>query len=151
MGFWIGWLDLLHLIHSHNSGLQAIQHYPILHTFQFTVPHSLGFSVFISRILATDLWLSHWHFKSRTESSFCSLIPFLALILRLPILKTQHNSIPLLPSSYPGRLVSWDSTRLHFSMTLSHLVTVSFYNPLARTTQKTQPLLLRRRVYWSVT
>jgi hypothetical protein len=27
----------------------------ILHTFQFTVTHALGFSVFTSRILATDL------------------------------------------------------------------------------------------------
>jgi hypothetical protein len=27
----------------------------ILHTFQFTVAHALGFSVFTSRVLATDL------------------------------------------------------------------------------------------------
>jgi hypothetical protein len=26
-GFWIGWLDLLHLVHSHSSGLQAIRRY----------------------------------------------------------------------------------------------------------------------------
>jgi hypothetical protein len=32
-GFWIGWLDLLHHAHSHNSGLQVIQRYrcPPLH------------------------------------------------------------------------------------------------------------------------
>jgi hypothetical protein len=34
-GFWFGWLDLLHLIHSHSSGLQAAQlcrystHFPV--------------------------------------------------------------------------------------------------------------------------
>jgi hypothetical protein len=39
--------------------------------------------------------------------------PFLALILRLPIPKTRLQSIPLLPSSYPGRLASRNST-LHF-------------------------------------
>jgi hypothetical protein len=39
--------------------------------------------------------------------------------------------------------------RLHTGW--SRLLTMSFYNPSARTTQKTQPLLLRRRVYWSVT
>jgi hypothetical protein len=35
-----------------------------LHTLQFTVAHTLGFSVFTSRILATDLQQSHCHFKS---------------------------------------------------------------------------------------
>jgi hypothetical protein len=36
----------------------------ILQTFQFTVEHALGFSVFASRILATGLSQSHCHFKS---------------------------------------------------------------------------------------
>jgi hypothetical protein len=72
-----------------------------------------------------------WHFKSCTESSFCSLVFFLTRILQLQILKTQRNSIPLLPSSYPGRPTSCDLTRLEltwfdsirllFSTTLSHL------------------------------
>jgi hypothetical protein len=35
---------------------------------------------------------------------------FLAIILQLPIPKTRLNSIPLLPSSYPGRLASRNST-----------------------------------------
>jgi hypothetical protein len=39
----------------HNSGLQAIIAYRYFHTLQFTVTHALGFSVFTSRILATDL------------------------------------------------------------------------------------------------
>jgi hypothetical protein len=48
-----------------------------LQTSQFTVPHALGFSVFTSRILATDLQQSHRHFKSHMKSSLHSLIPFL--------------------------------------------------------------------------
>jgi hypothetical protein len=50
-----------------------------LHTLQFTATHALGFSVFTSRILATDLSLSHWHSKSHMKSSFPSLIHFLPL------------------------------------------------------------------------
>jgi hypothetical protein len=34
-----------------------------LRTLQFTVAHALGFSVFISRILATDLSQFHYHFR----------------------------------------------------------------------------------------
>jgi hypothetical protein len=82
----------------------------ILHTFQFTVTHTLGFSVFTSRILVTDLSQSHCHFKSHMESSSQSLVPILAIILQLPIPKTRLNSIP---SSYLGRLASRNST-LHF-------------------------------------
>jgi hypothetical protein len=50
----------------------------ILHTFQFIVPHALGFSVFISRILATDLSQSHSNFNSHVTSFSHSLIPFLS-------------------------------------------------------------------------
>jgi hypothetical protein len=46
----------------------------ILHTLQFTVTHALWFSVFTSRIVATDLLQSHCNFKSHMESSFHSLI-----------------------------------------------------------------------------
>jgi hypothetical protein len=60
-----------------------------LHTFRLIVPHALGFSIFTSRILATDLHLPPRHLKSHMKSSFHHLIPFLALILRLP---TQLSS-----------------------------------------------------------
>jgi hypothetical protein len=53
----------------------------ILHTFQFAIPHTLGFSVFISRILATDSSQSHCNFKSHMKFSLHHLIPFLAHIL----------------------------------------------------------------------
>jgi hypothetical protein len=105
----------------------------ILHTFQLTVPHALGFSVFTSRILATDLSQSHWHFRSHMASSFHRLIPFLAIILQLPIPKT----------------------RVDYSRTLSctplSILNVPFYKPLARTLRKLCLLFLIMRVYWSIT
>jgi hypothetical protein len=107
-------------------------------------PHALVFSVLTSRILATDLSQSHCTFKSHMKSSCHSLINFLPLFC-----SCQFNSMP---SSYPGRLASRNST-LHFRLlfyTWSRLLNVSLHNPSARTTQKTQPILLRRRVYWSV-
>jgi hypothetical protein len=51
----------------------------VLHNLQFTVLHALGFSVFSSRILATDLSQSQCNFKSHLMSSFHSLIPLLPL------------------------------------------------------------------------
>jgi hypothetical protein len=60
----------------------------ILHTFQFTVTHALGYSVVTSRILATDLIQSHCNFKSHVESSLYRLIPFLPF-LQLPIPKIR--------------------------------------------------------------
>jgi hypothetical protein len=47
--------------------------------------------------------------------------------------KTRLNSIPLLPSSHPGRLASRHSTLLDYNWSL-------LYNHFARTRQKTQPL-----------
>jgi hypothetical protein len=51
----------------------------ILHTFQFIVRYTLRFSVFTSRILATDLSQSRCNFKSHMKSSRHSLILFLSL------------------------------------------------------------------------
>jgi hypothetical protein len=48
---------------------------------------------------------------------------FLAIILQLPIPKTRLNSIPLLPSSRPGRLASRNSTQF-FSNEISFLTTL---------------------------
>jgi hypothetical protein len=49
-----------------------------LPTLQFTVTHTLGFSVFTSHILAMDLSQSHRNFKSHMKSLH-RLIPFLPL------------------------------------------------------------------------
>jgi hypothetical protein len=53
----------------------------ILHTSHFTVAHALGFSVFISRILAKDLPQSHCHLNAHMKAFWHSLIPFLQFIL----------------------------------------------------------------------
>jgi hypothetical protein len=42
----------------------------ILHTLQFTVAHALGFSVFTSRILATDFSQTNCNFRSQMKSFF---------------------------------------------------------------------------------
>jgi hypothetical protein len=52
----------------------------VLHTLQFIAAHELGLSVFTRRILTTDLWQSHCHFKTNMESYFRSLITFLPLL-----------------------------------------------------------------------
>jgi hypothetical protein len=59
------------------TGNTALSLHP--HTLQFTVIHALGFSMFTSRILATELEVSHCHSKSHMKSSFHSPIPFLPL------------------------------------------------------------------------
>jgi hypothetical protein len=106
-------LNLLTLC-THNSELQAVTSVIAdLHTLQFTVTHALGFSVFTSRILATDLYQSHCNFKSHMKSSLHYIITFLPLFCNC-----QLNSIPLLPSSYPGRLPSRNSTELFLIITL---------------------------------
>jgi hypothetical protein len=71
----------------------------ILHIFQFTVTHALGFSVFISRILATDLSQSHCNFKSHMKTSLHSLIHVLIFLLnhfRLP--PPELDPIKILPA-----------------------------------------------------
>jgi hypothetical protein len=49
----------------------------ILRSFQVTVTHAIGFSVFTSRIFATDLSQFHYHVKSHTKSSLQNLTHFL--------------------------------------------------------------------------
>jgi hypothetical protein len=67
----------------------------ILHILQFTVAHTLRFSVFTSRTLATDLsvplslQITHEVFFSKPNS-------FLAIILQLPIPKTRLYHFRLL-------------------------------------------------------
>jgi hypothetical protein len=141
MGFglddWIYRTFYIHIVRDHRQ-YRAIA---ILHTFQFTVARALGFSIFTSRILATDLSQSHWHFNSHTKSSWHSLIPFLSFLLnrlRLPSPELE---------SFLGYCFILSATTLLYSR---RLLIVPFYNSWAQTTQNAQPLLLRRRVYWSV-
>jgi hypothetical protein len=80
---------------------------------------------------------SHCHIKSHMKSYIHGLIPFLPLFCNC-----QINSIP---SSHPGRLASRNSTlqsRPEYSASTTRSRLVSFYNTSARTTQRTQPLVL---------
>jgi hypothetical protein len=115
--FLIGWLDLLTL-YSQNSGLQIIQSYCwFTHTLQFTVAYAIGFSVCTSRILVTVFITVSMSLQITHEVFFSQPNSFLAIILQLSILMTRLNLIPLLPSSYPARLVSRKAT-LHFRTTV---------------------------------
>jgi hypothetical protein len=96
----------------------------------------LGLSAFTSRILATGLSQSHCNFKLHMKPSFHILIHFLPLFwncqfrrldsiqflcsqAHIPAgwrLETQLSSIPLFPSSYPGRLTSRNSTQFNSSV-----------------------------------
>jgi hypothetical protein len=63
----IGFIDRLYTTLITTRNFSAIAN---LHTLQLTVTNTLGFSVFIRRILATDLWQSHC--KYRTHKVFRS-------------------------------------------------------------------------------
>jgi hypothetical protein len=90
-----------------------------LHTLQFTVTHALGFSVFISRVLATDL--------SHMKSSWHRLIPSCNLF---PITIDCHlqNSTQF----------SSDYCCIHRKRLSSFL-----YNPSARTSWKTPSSIVK--------
>jgi hypothetical protein len=106
---WIYFVLYIHTVRDYRQ-YSAIT---ILHTLQFTVAHILGFSVFTSRILATDLSHSHCNFISHMKSS----------------------------CHYSAGVNSEDSTTFDYSELLfyipSRLLTVSSYNSSARTPRKT--------------
>jgi hypothetical protein len=85
----------------------------LIDSLQFTATHVLGFSVFTSHILATELTTVSLSLHITHEVLLSQPNSFPAIILRLSFPKTRLNSITLLPSSYPGRLASRNST-LHF-------------------------------------
>jgi hypothetical protein len=121
----IGFIDTLHTVIGTTGNYSATAD---IHTLQFTVTHALGFSVFTSRILATDLSQSHCYFKSPMKSSFHSLIPFLLLFCNCQF--RRLNSIQSL-CSYPGRLASRNST-LHFLLlfyTAEHSFITTLHGP----------------------
>jgi hypothetical protein len=110
----------------------------MLHTFQFTVTHALGFSVFTSRILATGLSQHHCRFKSHVKSSYHSLIYFLPLFCSckfqrldsIQFLCSRQADVPKLDSS------------LHYC-SLPKRPSLSIYNPSARTPRKTTPSVVK--------
>jgi hypothetical protein len=108
----------------------------ILHTFQFTVEHTQGFSVITSLILATDFITVSLSLQITYEVFFAHPNSFLAMILDSIRFLYSQAHIP----------VGWRlETRLDFSPALCYQTLL--YNHFARTTQKTQHLLLRRHIY----
>jgi hypothetical protein len=95
-------LDVLHLIHSHNSGLQAITVLSLFYTLGSSPlrTYTLAFSVFTSHILTVDLSQSHCHFNSHMKS-WHSLIHFLPYIF-------THLSLPSPELDQILILASWD-------------------------------------------
>jgi hypothetical protein len=107
----MGWLDLLHLNTFTEFGTTGnYSVIAILHTFEFTVTHALGFSVIISHILVTDLSHFRCKFKSHIESSFHSLTPFLSLIC-----DCQFRRVDSIPAHIPTGSSLWSLT-LHFRL-----------------------------------
>jgi hypothetical protein len=112
-------------LYTHNSGLQAIQHYRYPTHFPARFTHALGFSFFTSRILATDFSQSHCSLISQMKSSLHILITFLPLVfthprltslcslLQLPVPEFDQILTSPLSCSYPGRIASQNSTRLN--------------------------------------
>jgi hypothetical protein len=109
-----------------------------------TVTQALGFSVFISRILATDLKQFRCHFKSRLESFFFQA-QFLSFHYSAAANSEDSNQFNF---SAP-KLISWQAesrnSTLHFMLLFCAPLRCRtiLYNHFARTTQKTQLLLLR--------
>jgi hypothetical protein len=138
----IGFIDTLF---TQYSELQALPRYRYSKHFQFTVTPILGFSVFTSRILATELQQFHCHFKSHMECSCHSLIPFLPFLLnhlRLP-------SSELDPVPNPSRLLHFTTTVLYFynSASTAPVLPSTSYNHFAQTPRKTRSSTSRMHVY----
>jgi hypothetical protein len=82
----------------------------ILHTFQFTIAHALGFSVFSSHILATDLSQFYCNLKPHVKSSWHSLIPFLPFLLSHFCLPSPELDPILILHSYFTSLLPFSTT-----------------------------------------
>jgi hypothetical protein len=97
-----------------------------IHPLQFTVVHALGFSVCISRILATELQQAHCHFISHMNSSFHSLIHFLSLFCSAQFRRLNSIEAHILAGCTVPKLDSSLSTTVLCWRTL-------LYNHFART------------------
>jgi hypothetical protein len=147
-------LDLLHLIHSQLGTTGNYSATVILHAFQFTTAHALGFSVLTSRILATDLSQYHWNFKSHVKSSLHCLIPFLPLFCscqfrRLDSIQFRAHiqaGFPKLDSSLPNTVLYSVYSR-QLSYTPSRLLTMLSYNSSARTPRKTPSSIVQNACF----
>jgi hypothetical protein len=78
-----------------------------LHALQFTVTHALVFSIFTSRIQATDLWQSHYHCSTHKRLLFTAGLSTLNWTLFVPpssancqLWNPQSNSLLQLPTVF---------------------------------------------------
>jgi hypothetical protein len=106
----------------------------ILHTFQFTVTHSLGFSIFNSLVLGTDLSQSRCNLKSHVKSSF----PVISSRSSSSAISRTGPSSLYSPVRLHGAVLNWLSTGTTSLFTLlfyipSRLLTVPSYKSSART------------------
>jgi hypothetical protein len=126
---------ILDLLTTYRSYYKQLWHYHYFHALQFTVTYTSVLSLVQSPpsiswqwILTQELQQSHWitHFKCRgtiahVKSSLHSQT-FNSTELHSIILMPQFlNSTHLLPSSYPGRLASQNSTHSQLPSLLNHL------------------------------
>jgi hypothetical protein len=130
-------LDLL-TPYTHKSELQTITKLSLIYTlYSSPLQHALGFPVFTSRILTTDLYHFCCHFKLYMKRYFRNLIPFLPLFCICQF--RRLDSVQFL-CSQAHILAGWrleirlDSTRLRL------LKWFLLYKYFTRTTQKTRSL-----------
>jgi hypothetical protein len=91
------------------------------------ITHALGFSVYISRILATGSQKSHCHFKSHMKSSLHHLSSFLPLLC-----SCQFQRLNILNSSalkFISQMAGISNSTLHFTIMLCP-AQVTFFVPL---------------------
>jgi hypothetical protein len=117
-----------HLIHW-TRDYRQLQRYRYFHTSQFTIKHALGFSVFTSRILATDFIRVSLSLQTTTKFSFHSLLPLLSLFCNCQF--RRLDSFQFLCSQVISRQVGVSK--------LDSIQLIFLYNHIARTTRKTQP------------
>jgi hypothetical protein len=106
----------------------------ILHTLQFTPAQALGFSVFTSRILATDYNSLGVNSNHTGKSSCDSLIPFLSFLLRHLRLSSPELTHFCFDYSSVLRLLYF-----YFTSVLQN----TFYNHTARTPGKTPSSIVK--------
>jgi hypothetical protein len=114
----------------------------ILHTIKFTVTHALRFSVFTSRVLATDLSQSHCKFKSHVKFSCQSLVPFLSFIGNHLVLSSPELDQILF------RLLFCTPSTLSLLLLYSRILLITTLYGLHG---KHRRLLPTMSVYWSLT
>jgi hypothetical protein len=96
----------------------------ILHTFHFTVTHALGFSVFTSHVLATDLSQSRRNFKLCMKSSFHVLI----FSCHYSVTATSKDSTQF--NSSAPKFISWQTGILKFDSSLPTAILYSTWSCL---------------------